>query len=425
MINLRKNGLILLVTMSLSAFADDITPNPYGETPDDGSTSKYLKNLGTYLGYDLENEATPVEAMLDYTLSVISTGQQILNSFFQAIPINVAYKEFASGTAYESFNSQANLLFESYATADSGGVSVSSILDQQTYQGDPVSQSILNLIGTPDWSSCPLDSDGNTSSDCLSSDKVMTSVLLDISNEDGYLPGETSYFSYKNNSKFASQLSANNLIAPLAFAEPKEGEGSGTTGLPGANQQQLAQQFIRYVTEEVMPLPTMNSSNYGTLFSLAYPADPSSQPTNTMNAKVGLASYLLSLRVYAAKSSVAIANLYSILAKRLPQESGSGSSSDSSSTSQALNEFKMATWRQYNPSSQSNEQWADKINTSSPATIQKEMAILLSEISYQLYLNRQVQERMLLTQSVMLMQLLSTNKPNVEIPGNIELPDST
>lgn len=44
------------------------------------------------------------------------------------------------------------------------------------------------------------------------------------------------------------------------------------------------------------------------------------------------------------------------------------------------------------------------MQTASPGTIQKEQLSLLAEINYQLYLNRQMQERILLTNSILLLQ---------------------
>lgn len=432
MIKFKKTLLaVVLTTFSLASFSAKYSANPLGSTEEsEGDTiAKYLKNLGAYLGYDVTTETTPEEAMLDYTLSIISTGQQVLNAFFAAIPVNSLYSDFTTNTTYDTFNSQANALYQDFTSAGStSNISVVENVDQQTYQSDPVTQAILNIVGTPDWSVCPASTSSSTP--CLSVDQVMTTVLQDVTSNNT-LPGETSYFSYSNNSKFISQLNSNNLLAPLVYSNSTDSSStSSSSGLPSSNQLQQAEDFIRYATEAVMPMEGMSQSDYSTLFSLAYPPTDSDgnvssdvDATNTMYAKVGLAQYLLGLRVYAAKASVGIANLYSILSKRIPQTSTSGSSS--TTTSQALNEFTMATWRQYNPQNQTSDQWAEKINTASPATIQKEMAILLSEISYQLYLNRQQQERILLTESMILLEMLSNNQPSNQIPGNVDTGTAT
>lgn len=430
MIYLRKAMIICGLGFSLCGFASEysVSNNAEAETETaDASTLKYLKNLSAYLGYDVDSSEVPApyDALLDYTLSVVSTGQQILNTFFASIPINYLYKEFTNKSTYDTFNSKANATYQDYtSTNNASGVGVIENFDQKTYQGDPVSQYILNTIGTPDWSNCS----SSSSSECLSVDKVMTTVLQDIT-KDGKLPGETKYFSYDNNAKFLSQLNSNTLISPLMYAN--DNSNSSQTGLTSANQIQQAQDFIRYVTEAVIPIQTMTQSDYSTLFSLAYPptdengnVSSSVDATNTMNAKVGLAKYLLGLRIYAAKLSVPISNLYYILGKRIPQTSSSDSN-DNTNSSEALNEFKMATWRQYDPSKQPSDQWVQKINSASAATVQKEMAVLLSDISMQLYLTRQIQERLLLTNSILLLQSLSQNKPDSALPSDVETEKSS
>lgn len=428
---LQKTILVLAMAASVSGFAD-VYNSALGSTnepePEDSATARYIKNLGLYLGYDVEQEGpAPFDTILDYTLSLVSAGQQTLNTLFAAIPVNSFFKEFTQNTSYDSFNAQANVVFQDYASPGaSSGVSVVENFDQKNYQQDPVSQYLLNIVGTPDWSNCSSDS-GN---ECLSLDKVMTTVLQDVT-QNGKLPGETTYYSYDNNSKFLSQLNGNTLIAPLIYST-QEGGSNDSKGLPNKNQVEQAQDFIRYATEAVMPMASMTQSDYSKLFSIAYP--PTNEDgsyasdvdaTNVMNAKVGLAKYLLGLRVYAAKLSVPIGNFYHILGKRMAQNSTSSDGSKSAVSSQALNEFKMATWRQYDPDKQSADQWVQKINSASAATVQKEIAILLSEISYQMYLGRQEQERLLLTESMMLMQLIANSKPDNNIPSDVDAGSSS
>jgi intracellular multiplication protein IcmX len=136
----------------------------------------------------------------------------------------------------------------------------------------------------------------------------------------------------------------------------------------------------------------------------------STQLTSILNAQKTISNYLASLRVYAAQTSVAVGNLYYILSKRLPQQDAT----NQNTTSQALNELTMASRRLYNPNSGNTAQWLDMINNASPSTVQKEMAILLSEINYQLYLNRQQEERLLLTNSLLLIQALKQNAPTAD-----------
>lgn len=410
------------------SFAAEYNSNPdLGDNAGEDSTAKYLKSLGGYLGYDLTQDVALPDTMLNYTLNVIaasSTGQNILYAMLRAIPINAAFATFFTGTPYDNFNSQtANTLFQGYGgntSSTSNSISATDQFDQQTWQNDPVSQAVLNMVATPDLNACPENKSGSSESSCLSSYQVMLTALSSVLDDDGELPGEDQYMNYSTNtSKFISQLNSDNLLAPMIYST----NNASKDGFPSGSQLQQAQAFIRYATEGVLPLPTMSPTDYGKLRALAYPptdssgnVSPNVDIENMNNAKIALASYLLNLRVYAAKSSVAIGNLYGMLAKRMAQNVPDGNGGNAS-TSQAVNELHMATWRLYNPATkEASDQWAQQINSAAPSTIQKEMAILLSEINYQLYLNRQQQERLLLTNSMILMQLLSLGKPSKDFP---------
>ncbi|MCR9192852.1 MAG: type IV secretion protein IcmX [Gammaproteobacteria bacterium] len=415
-INFKIVGLSLtLVCVSMSAHSDQYTANSATTSSSSSSSSsddltQYVKELGAYLGYDLDTSVTAVEAMLNYTFSIAKTGQQMLNAFFAAIPVNAAFSAFSSNSSYSAFNDQANLLFKDFNTAGGADVAVVANYDQQTYQSDPVSQAILNLLSTPNTTTCPSSSDP---SECLNQNTVMNTVLQDITSKDGYLPGETKYYTYEQSNKILSQLNVNTLLSPLIYSTTDD--NSNTSSFPAKNQQQQAMDFVRYATAGVQPIDTMKQDDYSALWNQAkQTTEGQDQATidSIEAAKKELASYLISLRVYAAQSSVAISNLYGIMGKRMPQATSDDGSTEP--TSQAFNEFQSATWRLYNPkASSSTDQWVDQINASSSATIQKEIAILLSEINYQMYLNRQQEERMLLTNSLALLQLLANTRPNV------------
>ena len=129
-----------------------------------------------------------------------------------------------------------------------------------------------------------------------------------------------------------------------------------------------------------------------------------------MQAQGTLTSYFAKLRTYAAQSSVGYSNLYYILSKRMPQTTPPGSNSGTP-TSQALNEFTMASWRLYTPGGSANTNWLSQINQASPATVQKEMVTLLAEINYQMYLTRQQEERLLLTNTMLLLLSSRSSQP--------------
>lgn len=406
------------------SYADTYTANASGSEPAaEDSTSKYIKTLGEYMGYDLETSVAPYEYVLDPTYSLAMTGLQMLESLFASIPVNSDYKKFIDNDSYSAINNQANILFTNYHSANGADVSATAGFDEPTqdksYQSDPVSQMVYNIVGTPNSSTCSSD---NANIQCLNQNEVMQTVISDISStaSDSDIPmppGETTYFSSENIKKYLSQLNVNTLMSPLIYSTNKE-ESSSPTSLPGANQLQQAATFIRYVTAAVLPPDTMSESNYNSLWSEATKSTKDQDKAtvdNILSSRTQLATYLISQRVYAAQSSVAISNIYNILAKRMPQSTGTDSGGQPTYSSQAFNEFQMATWRLHNFSEKSAEnQWVNRLNTASASTVAKESAVLLSEINYQLYLNRQMEERVLLTNSLQLLQLLMNSKPNTE-----------
>ncbi|HVT61952.1 MAG TPA: hypothetical protein VHD33_00480 [Legionellaceae bacterium] len=424
--------LSLIVSMgSLPLYADDVYVPTEGNAngASDEALTKYVKNLGEYFGYDLEQPFSPVQPfLLTVTSSWTKMGEVMLKTFFGSIPVNTYYKPFSSQSNFAAFNKQANATFQDYRSntgegSSSGSIGVLEGFDQKDYQEDPVNQAILNILATPDYDVC------SDTDNCVNQGQVMYTVLQDIlkaSNNKGVLPGENSYFSYDNSGQFLSQLNVNTLIAPLLYST--EGSSSGN-GMPAGNQLQQAQDFIRYATAAVLPIETMSAKDYSALWSKAYQSQEGQSEEvikSIKNAQKDLANYLLSLRVYAAQSSVGISNLYQIMAKRMPQTqtASSGAGTSSVTSSEAANEFQAATWRLFNPSKSANEQWARQLDAASAATIQKEIAVLLSEINYQLYLNRQQEERVLLTNSLMLLQALSQNRPDAS-PEHAGTPAST
>ena len=135
------------------------------------------------------------------------------------------------------------------------------------------------------------------------------------------------------------------------------------------------------------------------------------------NAQKTLTSYFTNLRIFAAQSSVGVSNLYYILSRRMPQNTGSEATP--AVTSQAISEFNMASKRLLNPDMSVNNQWLSKLDEASPATVQKEIAALLAEMNYQMYLDRQIQERILLTNSIMLIQNTKASQPSSDFANQV------
>ena len=182
-------------------------------------------------------------------------------------------------------------------------------------------------------------------------------------------------------------------------------------GLIASNQIQQATNFIRYATKSVTPSATTSLANYDKLYAQAVNTDGSVAEVDKIKAQHALSTYLANLKTYAAINSVPISNLYYLLSNRMPQESKDGKTQ----SSQALSEFEMATKRLYDPKKESGSQWIDQINAASAATVQKEIAVLLSELNYQIYLMNQKTDRMLLTQSLALLQVSNAQMPILEV----------
>lgn len=416
---------------AFTAAADDISSQYNQQTSSNTQNlSQYLQYLGGYLGYDLTQSPTANNQTISQQLLSISTTQlaenYVYNTLFGALPVNafsVALSQFvpSSVAGANIINALANATFtyQQYSSASSGQqgkVSVSNLIDQQTYQQDPVSQAVLNILGTPDYTFCMAYDQSSWNSECnlMYQNQVMANVL-------GPLPSTYQFFSYDYNQQLIGQLNSNTLMGPLLYSTENSNQnntGSPTPnrqnpGLLAQNQVQEAANFVRYASGAVTPASLPQLKAYDTLYNQAVPPSGSNNVSQLQQkqAQATLSNYLTNLRVYAAQSSVGIGNLYYILSKRLPQNQ---SGSSTILTSQAMSEFNMASWRLFNPDQSPNKQWINQINNASSATVQKEIATLLAEINYQMYLDRQLQERILLTNSIMLIQNTKSGQPSAD-----------
>ncbi len=420
------------------------------------SIKTYLYNLGLNIGYNLSTTGPtpPVPTLIfapyssDDTL-IINLAKSTFLSLFGSIPVNSSIADatllnfFSTSSSQTSnntivtnvtspLNSLANIAFPSYGTSGQMPTSINTGIDQSPYQQDPVNQAILNIIGTPDITWCedassPPNWTGGTSStntypNCqyLYQTQILNNVIgfpypgTSGSNglyttTNGAVSGTTTASGATPQEQILNELNANALIAPLQYSTTQTLTPSAP-GLVGSTQAEQAANFIRYVSGSVLTPPVMDQQTYDGLVTTANQTTPSSSYplSSILSAQNTLGTYIANFRIYAAQTSIAMSNLYYMFAKRLPQNN---SNNPDTNTSQALNELTMASRRLYNPSSDANQQWIDMINNASSATVQKEMAILLSEINYQMYLSRQQQERLLLTNSVLLLLALSTHQP--------------
>lgn len=423
---------------ALPAVADDISQYSTQQTAaNTQNLGQYLVNLGGYLGYNITQSPTKNNSTVSQTL-LNATATQVVqtymfNTFLGALPVNAFSTALAQIVPGEvpgasSINAWANNTFNAQtfsnpSSQQQGKVSVTNNIDQQTFQQDPVNQGILNILGTPDNSYC-MNYDGSAWVGCSSNangNLVPGSVVT--ANIIGPIPSTYQYFTYQYNQQFLSQLNSNNLTAPLLYSNQSTSSNTSSNqanpqnqGLSAQNQAQQAANFIRYVSGSVTPLQLPNLKSYDTLYSTATASSGSQQPTlQQIQAQTTLNNYFTSLRTYAAQYSVGLSNLYFIMSKRLPQNQ---STTGQAPASQALSEFKMATWRLFNSDMSQNNQWINQINTASPATVEKEIATLLAELNYQMYLDRQIQERILLTNSIMLLQNTRSTQPSGNFTGS-------
>jgi intracellular multiplication protein IcmX len=426
---LRLSSLILTTALSMPLHAQADDPYAQQTSTNTGDLTTYVLNLGAYLGYDLTQQPKPpISPLLSATLAqLMGTSSSQLPLFTLAfdtmlgsIPVNSFFMQFVpdNNTVYSPINGLANTSFPAFNSPSSqSSVSVTPLIDQQNYQQDPVSQAVLNILGTPDYTYC-MNYDasawtgGGSGTNAYPYPKCQYLYQYQVMNNViGTLPSTYQFYTYQYNQQFLSQLNGNVLLAPLLYSTTSSSSStssnppasSSSAGLSAQNQAQQALDFIRYATGSVAPISLPRLKDYDTLYTQATNTTNNVSATAQMQAQATLTSYLTKLRSFAAQSSVVYSNLYYIFAKRLPQNMGG---SDTTPTSQALNEFTMATWRLYTPGGNANTQWLNQINQASTATVQKEMVTLLAEINYQLYLTRQQQERLLLTNTMLL--LIST-----------------
>ncbi|MBA3535467.1 MAG: type IV secretion protein IcmX [Tatlockia sp.] len=405
---------------------------------------KYFLNLGSFLGYNLQNDPTdsgktkisyklltpeterdsdvpPVQLINNIVFNNFLGGSFLVNTvptIAQVISDSAggAYPDYVNPFASYSLNPQGLLKQASYSTQSQAGVSISALIDQPPYQTDPVAQSVLNILGTPDYSYCMDNAEKQFTCDYSETNNNSTKIINEyqvMANAIGTpLPGTNDYFTFSHIEPLLGQLNANSLITPLmysntAFQQNNNNNEGNKPGLKAMSQEQQAANFIRYVSGAVAPIVMPDRNVFDKWVTIA------KQPTSVVQqqAQAIIATYLTALRVYAAQVSVGVSNLYYIMSKRLPQgEEGKAKSS------QALSEFKMASWRLYNPGqTDMKSQWISQINNASAASVQKEMAVLLAEINYQLYLNRQQDERILLTNTLLLLQNSRAAQPNTQL----------
>lgn len=395
--------------------------------------STYLLNFASYFGFNITSQAATMVSILLEQASTLDKDQQKAISLFLGI-FQVPQIIDPNDAKSSALNQLANNIYKNYQSASggtsNGALSVEPLIDQYigTTQGasgtanafaqDPVTQIIANALVTPGFDYCVNSafkqayggSDSPFAQNCSS--RYQETVAANIFGDNNF---PTPSNIYQIDSNTLSQLNSNNLIEPLLYATTASNSGSSSTGLTANSQAQIAENYIRYSSSDVSPKKPIQLSTFTSLLQVIN--NSQSTPDQINAARSVITSYVSSQRSFAAQMSVATSNLFYILSKRMPQQLSVGEKSTNSS--EALNEYNMATQRLYNPNSQAGETWIDKINEASSTTVQKEVAILLAEINYQLYLTRKQDERILLTNSMMLYilgQMLQAQLPTPTMP---------
>ncbi|MFY7698570.1 MAG: type IV secretion protein IcmX [Legionella sp.] len=419
----RYSIVTLLCSSSLVANAEQ-SNNPFDGNESLKTLTQYLANLGGYLGFDLTqtNQASVSQQLIDVT-GMQLTQNYLFTTMLGATPVNAFNSVLAqlvpAANNYQFINKLANSSFSNYSNPNQqqNGLSANPQLDQKNYQNDPVNQAVLNLLGTPDYSYCMKDKTAQTWDNNCS---LLTGLAI-TTNTIGVPPKPSDFFNYTSTNNYLSQLNSNTLLGPMIYSNiPSNAQTESTSSSapsPSLSQMQQADQFIRYATGSVVPTPLAKWSDYDAIYTMA--TAKASKPEDLAKQKSAqsrLMNYLANLRVFAAQKSAAISNLYFIMSKRMPQNLGNDTNN---ATSQAMSEYTMASWRLFKPQNgAATPQWISQLNTASPATVQKEIATLLAEINYQMYLNRQQEERILLTNSLLLLQNMNNLRPTLDRENN-------
>lgn len=422
-------SIVAVLSISPPIYAQNFDNNEYNQMNQNlQNVGQYLKNLGGYLGFDLTQQPPGVQTSpSDNTTLVENVAQQQVAyglsvfAFIGARPVDSLMKLLAPGAipGMNIYNNYTNAVYinpgYNSGKVQQGKVSANPLIDQPDYQQDPISQAILNILGTPNDSYC-ISYDGKTyNSDC----NLITQGIVSI-NGIGELPNPQAFFTYNTVKSLLPQLNLNSLTGPLVYNTEAQNQSPTSSPLPSSNQNkglqtlsqaQAAQNFIRNASGSLLRPTLPSQQTYDTIYAQAMNLSKNTSLLEQKAAQKTLSQYMAQLRTFAAQMSIGVSNLYYSLAKRMPQNPTN--KSGQTPTSQALSEFQMATHRLLNPDSESNQtQWVEKINNASSATVQKEIAILLAEINYQLYLNRQIQERILLTNSVILFNSTGQSRPD-------------
>lgn len=416
-----------------------------------------LNNLGLYIGFDLSGAApTPPSTTTPDLNAVVSTEFGSGVSYVSAFPLLVNVEDAVTivpssvsssyPTPYQilttlpaspysvwsNFNSPSTSLISVVSGVDQP---VSTSNNNNSYLSDIVSQSIYDALTTADYTYCTSSNDNTTliNSSCSYQNnyQVANAILNGGSTTSGSsiiygtdLPTYQQVVSASYNQPLVPLLNANTLLVPMMYNttppsnEEEESGEAATPGYPTETQAVQAADFARYLSGQNLLGTLANYNTYNALVSNVASSTPSTQN----GALAQFYNYLMGLRTYAANLSVGVSNLSAILGKRMQNSA--------TKTSQAFDEYVMATRRVLDPSSQPSSgqvtnAWVADMEKAAPITMQREMLYLLAEINYQLYLSRQQDERILLTLTALELQGVSSMKNTLSVAAGSSSTSST
>jgi intracellular multiplication protein IcmX len=442
--------IISLSTSLLSiAYAEGEAPAYTAENPvasqDDNITAlrKHLDNLGGFLGFliaspspNIQDKESKYNAQLLNLDQMLKGQNALVSQLFSASVINSTFNTFFAGSPYQALNSLSNSGFNQN-NFTRPKIDAPSQTDQPI---SPVSQLLLNQLSVTPDDFCYEQQTNNAGAynwkkDCTYpfTASLYLAHQMGVELDSSTFAPSNSRFRYNDFTSFAdnispsifypikssdqnnsqnpnltmlNQVDASLITSPLIYAKDSlsgSPQQEQSQGLIPSSQLQAAQSVARHLSGTTAPAILVSQNNINTTFMKIKSASDIKSQLATFRA---FGIFLMNLKTYSARMSVGLQNIYNMIGKRLPSQVGS----DQTSSSQAMNEFTMATYRLYSPPSTDGattaSNWQTMINNASPMTVQKETVMLLAEINYQLYLMRQQQEQLLLTQSVALLNSL-------------------
>ena len=360
---------------------------------DTAAIKKYIYIQGMYNGFDLDKDYAEKSELFSHTLfdSLFITNYQ--SNAVQALLVDRLPNQVNSGSLfsdtypaisqYKYLNVLANKPFEILAAP----ITTQDITD-------PSTATLLTSITTA--TDCPPANEGDTST-CASIADIMSQLLsgtgetkLDTLGVIQTYGNPNALYDNKVFGPLTQSFNIQNLLNQFLLSNDPAPQGDGTL--------QNYANLILLLSHPAAADSSFSTDDYTAAYSKAIGAGGEAPDLTAQSVILRFLYQILSNAFYKA---LPINNLYNSAAMRAPINTDNGT------TSRALIEYLMATWRlapQNSSSGGTTSSWVENINKATPETVLKESALLLSEINYQLYLNRQMQEQMLLTESVLILQ---------------------